>query len=309
MRFAWTFNFDYRHYMLAGVIWVIGWCMILLAALVRLPLAAVAAFGVADHRRAQPPRPAAADARAGRAGEPLRLAVARPLPRGPISGRRRAVRRPLFARAVDRRDGARLRVRRGHAMDAGAAAPDLPARSALGATARVRRAARRAGLRRPEAVGRRLGTRVPEHDEVSGVAAVPADDARPDDRAVPLARTARGGRVAAALAVFGRVPLFYYVLHIPLIHVAACVVSARPHGPRRPVALREPPDDAAAAPAGTSGACRCSTRSRLSSSRRCISRAAGLESSRASERPMAEDSLRKGGMISTPGTFARAEDP
>jgi hypothetical protein len=33
------------------------------------------------------------------------------------------------------------------------------------------------------------------------------------------------GRVADAIIVFGRVPLFYYLLHIPVIHVAAMLVS------------------------------------------------------------------------------------
>jgi uncharacterized membrane protein len=33
------------------------------------------------------------------------------------------------------------------------------------------------------------------------------------------------GRAAEAITVFGRVPMFYYLLHIPLIHLAACVVS------------------------------------------------------------------------------------
>jgi uncharacterized membrane protein len=33
------------------------------------------------------------------------------------------------------------------------------------------------------------------------------------------------GRVAGVLKTFGRVPFFYYVLHIPLIHLAAIVVS------------------------------------------------------------------------------------
>ena len=43
IRAAWTFNFDYAHYTLAGVIWALGWCMVLLAAIVWLPLPAVAA--------------------------------------------------------------------------------------------------------------------------------------------------------------------------------------------------------------------------------------------------------------------------
>jgi len=42
---------------------------------------------------------------------------------------------------------------------------------------------------------------------------------------VPLLDRARG-RVAQWLTVFGRVPFFYYVLHIPLIHALALVVSA-----------------------------------------------------------------------------------
>src|SRR5262249_40005210 len=33
IRLAWTFNFDYAHYVLAGVIWMLGWCMVLLGAL------------------------------------------------------------------------------------------------------------------------------------------------------------------------------------------------------------------------------------------------------------------------------------
>jgi hypothetical protein len=33
------------------------------------------------------------------------------------------------------------------------------------------------------------------------------------------------GKVAQVGTTFGRVPFFYYVLHIPVIHLAACVVS------------------------------------------------------------------------------------
>ena len=37
IRIAWTFNLDFSHYLLAGVIWMIGWCFVLMAAAVHLP--------------------------------------------------------------------------------------------------------------------------------------------------------------------------------------------------------------------------------------------------------------------------------
>jgi uncharacterized membrane protein len=46
IRLSWTFNFDFRQYEMAGVIWVIGWCMIAMAALVKLPVRAIAAIGL-----------------------------------------------------------------------------------------------------------------------------------------------------------------------------------------------------------------------------------------------------------------------
>lgn len=47
LRLGWTFNCDYRHYILAGVIWMIGWSMMLLAAATYLPIRAVGIIGVA----------------------------------------------------------------------------------------------------------------------------------------------------------------------------------------------------------------------------------------------------------------------
>jgi uncharacterized membrane protein len=46
IRIAWTFNLDFGHYLLAGVIWMLGWCMVLLAGLIWLPMPAIAAFGI-----------------------------------------------------------------------------------------------------------------------------------------------------------------------------------------------------------------------------------------------------------------------
>lgn len=36
IRFFWTFNLNFSNFILAGVIWMIGWCMIIMAVLVRL---------------------------------------------------------------------------------------------------------------------------------------------------------------------------------------------------------------------------------------------------------------------------------
>ena len=46
LRLSWTFNLDFAHYEMAGVLWVIGWCMILMAGLVKLPLSVSATLGV-----------------------------------------------------------------------------------------------------------------------------------------------------------------------------------------------------------------------------------------------------------------------
>jgi uncharacterized membrane protein len=46
LRFAWTFNFDYAIFIFVGVIWVIGWSMVILAGLAFLPTAVVGAIGV-----------------------------------------------------------------------------------------------------------------------------------------------------------------------------------------------------------------------------------------------------------------------
>jgi hypothetical protein len=65
---------------------------------------------------------------------------------------------------------------------------------------------------------------------------------------LPAVDRARG-RLVAALEIFGRVPLFYYVLHIPLIHLAAIGISLIRTGAvtpwlfgNHPLEPPEPPD-------------------------------------------------------------------
>jgi uncharacterized membrane protein len=41
IRFCWTFNLDFKSFMLAGVIWMLGWCMVLLSAAIWLPFRAI----------------------------------------------------------------------------------------------------------------------------------------------------------------------------------------------------------------------------------------------------------------------------
>jgi uncharacterized membrane protein len=47
IRFFWTFNFSYSEFVLAGVIWMLGWSMVALAALVRLRPSIVGIIGLA----------------------------------------------------------------------------------------------------------------------------------------------------------------------------------------------------------------------------------------------------------------------
>src|SRR5579885_2655397 len=46
LRLSWAFNADLAHYDLAGVLWMLGWCMVLMGGLVFLPTAAVGAVGL-----------------------------------------------------------------------------------------------------------------------------------------------------------------------------------------------------------------------------------------------------------------------
>ena len=113
MRFAWTFNFDVINYNLAGVLWMIGWSMVALAGLVWLPFSAIAALGLAiifGHNLVDPYR---ARPRALDGGDPMRWVCQFLYFGGSVQHRRlgAAHRDPVFAAAVDRRDGGRLCVR------------------------------------------------------------------------------------------------------------------------------------------------------------------------------------------------------
>jgi peptidoglycan/LPS O-acetylase OafA/YrhL len=66
---------------------------------------------------------------------------------------------------------------------------------------------------------------------------------------LPLADRARG-RIGRVLVTFGRVPFFYYLLHIPVIHLLACVVSLARFGTVAPWLFGNHPTGAGPAPDG-----------------------------------------------------------
>jgi uncharacterized membrane protein len=224
IRVAWTFNLDFAHYMLGGVIWMIGWCMILLAVLIhlRLPLGVIAIIGVAivaGHNLLDSALPHLIPA--ARASSTFWLWQV--LYFGPIAGS----------------DGPFVVLYSlipwigvicvGYAF--GAIATSEPRRrervcllygSAAIAVFGVLRAAHLYGEPRPW-----NGTSVLSFLNTTKY---PASlqfllmTLGPTIALLPLAERARG-RATGMLAVFGRVPLFYYLLHVPAIHAAALVVS------------------------------------------------------------------------------------
>ena len=222
IRVAWTFNLDFANYILAGVIWMIGWCLILLALMVRLPIGVVATIGaaiVAGHNLAD-----------SRLQQLIPSAQAsslfwlwRILYFGPTAGGDGPF---VVLYSLIPWIGV---MALGYAF--GAVMTLEPARRrricawlGLAATAAfvALRAARLYGEPRPwngaSALGFLNTTKYPASLQFLLMTLGPTI------ALLPLAERARG-TLTNALAVFGRVPLFYYLLHIPVIHAAALVVS------------------------------------------------------------------------------------
>ena len=239
LRVAWTFNFDFLGYEMAGVIWAIGWCMILLAGLVRLPPSVVGGFGVvviAAHNLIDP-----------HLGELIPM-----LGESRLSGLWKILYLGFFAGPVRiGADGPSLIVLYSivpwiGVMAAGFAFGKVmtlePERRnriclavGLGATALflVLRGLDLYGDPRPwraVAEGSDGSPSMPAWAAFLNPSKYPASldfllmTLGPAIALIPLLDGARGVLVRW-LAVFGRVPFFFYVLHIPLIHVLAMVVS------------------------------------------------------------------------------------
>jgi len=218
IRVAWTFNFDFAHYLLAGVIWMLGVCMVLLAALVWLPVAAIAAFGLlvifaqnlAGLVASALPEWAARFLYFGGvftlgAGGPAVAVLYSIVPWIGVMAAGYAF-AAIMIREPEERDRLCLRI--------GLAATALfLVVGGLGVLMQP------AGPGAPPALFRLLNQQKYPASQLFLLMTL-----GPTIALLPQAERARG-IVGEALAIFGRVPLFYYLLHIPLIHAAALVVS------------------------------------------------------------------------------------
>jgi uncharacterized membrane protein len=250
LRVAWTFNFDFQHYLLAGVIWMIGWSMIAVAAAVYLPRPAIATIGIAliaFHNLTNLFRPQLAHAfgpdgpnwllriiyfggavEIGKPGPPLLiLYVLIPWVALMFAGYALG---PITQQSADARR--RIFLRLGLALTA------------------LFIALRLAGI---------YGDPRPwdRHTLFSflNTAKYPASLEYLCMTIGPmflLWALAEGwtGRFAKIIETFGRVPMFYYLLHIPLIHLAACVVSLLREGHVDPWLFTNHPLDPGPLPTG-----------------------------------------------------------
>jgi uncharacterized membrane protein len=269
LRIAWTFNLDFAHYLLAGVIWMIGWCMIIMAALVRAPIPVNAVGGIAiialhniTDLFSGPLEQAFGSngpnwflkilyfgsgmaVKIGSSGPPLIiLYVIVPWIGVMMAGyafgtvmempseRRRAVCLKLgvaltalfiVLRALNLYGDPRPWMRRPPtATSAAIQSSGTPAPPAPGTSTQTGQAA--------ATTGRPAPPRIPTALSFLNTTKYPASLSFLLMTLGPmfiLLSFAEGwrGKIAEIIATFGRVPMFYYLLHIPLIHFAACIVS------------------------------------------------------------------------------------
>jgi uncharacterized membrane protein len=218
IKFGWTFGLDYS-FTLAGVIWMLGWCMILLGGLVRLQPRTLwwLGLGIVGLQQIFGLIPRALPSAAQAAIAPLWNFI---YPSGAEGWEAVSILYVIvpwigvmaagygfgliIERHLERNDRALVR------MGVGLTALFLAAASALAMT------------------GDGDG---PFYVRVLNQQKYPASQLfllmtlGPVIALLPWAERARGG-FSSAMTTIGRVPLFYYLLHIPLIHVSALAVNA-----------------------------------------------------------------------------------
>ena len=222
IRLSWTFSFDYSQFLLAGVIWMLGICMMLMAALVRLPLRVVAAFGfitvfAQDLFGILPGNWFTQflyfGGEVSTAGPTINVLYSivpwiGVMALGYAFG-------AILTREPPNRDRVCLRI-------------GLSATAAFLVLATLRAYMDGAGEDNLPFLLRVLNQRKYPASQLFLLMTL-----GPAIAVMPYADRARGA-IARVIAVFGRVPMFYYLLHIPVIHILALAVwylwDGRTHG-------------------------------------------------------------------------------
>jgi uncharacterized membrane protein len=214
IRASWTFGVDYSQFILAGVIWMLGWCMVLLAGLIFLPTPLVGAIGLAViiGQGVFGRLPPAAVSQFIYLGEDVKLGT----------------------------DGPSVTVLYTIVPWIGVMAAGYAFGSILTREASIRRRlCLRIGLFATAAflilgviqviAGPAPESAAPALMHLLNQQKYPASQMfllmtlGPTIALLPFAERAKG-RIAEMLAVFGRVPMFYYLLHIPAIHAVSMLV-------------------------------------------------------------------------------------
>ena len=217
IKFFWTFGLDYGSFTLAGVIWMLGWCMIILGGLVRLSSKVIGWIGVAivlaqqvfgaigaslpDSARSfwEFIYTTGTDAPAGMSVLYVLVPWIGVMAAGYGFGL-------LLERPREDRDRLLLR------LGVGMTAVFLIVGSVM--------ASREGGEESPPFLFRLLNQqKYPASQLFLFMTLGPAI------ALMPFAERVRG-RVAEGIKTIGRVPLFYYLAHIPLIHLSALAVNA-----------------------------------------------------------------------------------
>lgn len=223
IRYFWSLNLNPAEFTLAGVIWMLGWCMLLLAAMVRLSPAVIGTLGIAIMALQQEigniPRALPEPARDAigpiwefiypiGANAPVAvLYVLVPWIGVMMSGYAFGA---IMVREPAERDRLCLRI----GLSATAVFLLVAGGGALAGTS--------AGDGGDPWYVRLLNQQKYPASQLFLLMTL-----GPGIALLPAAERARGwwGRAARALTVFGRVPMFYYLLHIPVIHASALLVT------------------------------------------------------------------------------------
>jgi uncharacterized membrane protein len=216
LHVAWTFTFDFSS-LLAGVIWMLGWCMVLLAALVWLPASVVGVLGLAIVFGQNLLTPFASVMPASTHWLWQFLYLGGEVKLGGVTLSILYVLVPwigvmaagygfgaIMTRTKDERDRLCLRI-------------GLGATALFAIVAGVVVATHPVPNGGPPALLRALNQQKYPASQLFLMMTL-----GPAIAVLPLAERARGW-LASAVTTFGRVPMFYYLLHIPLIHAVSLV--------------------------------------------------------------------------------------